>query len=156
VDAAHEVERGGFVKEPSLDEAMELIHFAFRRVVEAPDRALEKRGMGRLHHRLLYVIGKNPGIDIGQTTDLLGITKQGAHGPLRDLVDSGLVEVVRPEEDRRRKTLSLTAEGARFERHLARLQHAVFAEAFEACGGAAVEGWRAVMDTLGGGRRLQL
>lgn len=142
--------------EATLDEAMELIHFAFRRVVEAPDRALEKRGMGRLHHRLLYVVGKNPGIDIGQITELLGITKQGVHGPLKDLVDSGLIEVARPEADRRRKTLTLTVEGARFERHLAQLQHAVFAEAFQACGAGAVAGWRAVMDTLGGGRRLQL
>ncbi len=67
----------------------------------------------------------------GQITELLGITKQGIHGPLRDLVDAALVEVVRPDEDRRRKMLELTASGARFERHLARLQHAVFAEAFQ-------------------------
>ena len=151
---AYEVRPDGTPSEPALDEAMELIHFAFRRVVEAPDRALEKRGMGRLHHRVLYVVGKNPGIDIGQITELLGITKQGMHGPLKDLVDDGLVEVVRPEADRRRKTLTLTAEGARFERHLAHLQHAVFASAFQACDPAAVEGWREVMDTLGGGRRL--
>ncbi|HJL15668.1 MAG TPA: MarR family winged helix-turn-helix transcriptional regulator [Sandaracinaceae bacterium LLY-WYZ-13_1] len=143
-------------RERSLDEAMELIHFAFRRVVEAPDRALAKRGMGRLHHRLLYVVGKNPGIDIGHTCELLGITKQATHGPLRDLLEADLVEVVRPAEDRRRKTLSLTAEGERFERHLAALQHEVFAEAFQRCGADAVEGWREVMDTLGAGRRLRL
>ncbi len=145
-----------FVSEPALDEAMELIHFAFRRVVEAPDRALAKRGMGRLHHRILFVVGKNAGIDIGQITELLGITKQGIHGPLRDLVDAALVEVVRPDEDRRRKTLELTASGARFERHLARLQHAVFAEAFQRRSEAEVEGWREVMDTLAAGRRLRL
>lgn len=154
--AAYELRREGQVDEPALDEAMELIHFAFRRVVEAPDRALEKRGMGRLHHRILYVVGKNPGIDIGQITELLGITKQGMHGPLRDLVDAELVRVDRPEEDRRRKVLSLTEDGAEFERHLARLQHAVFAAAFERCGVDAVEGWRVVMDTLGAGRRLKL
>jgi DNA-binding MarR family transcriptional regulator len=155
VSAAEEVRPEGGWSEPALDEAMELIHFAFRRVVAAPDRALERRGMGRLHHRLLYVIGKNPSIDVGQTTELLGVTKQAAHGPLKELIDAELVRVVRPAEDRRRKTLSLTAEGARFERHLAALQHAVFAEAFEACGAAAVDGWRAVMDTLGAGRRLR-
>lgn len=154
--AAYEVRPDGTPSEPTLDEAMELIHFAFRRVVEAPDRALEKRGMGRLHHRTLYVVGKNPGIDIGQITELLGITKQGIHGPLKDLIDDGLVKVVRPEEDRRRKTLTLTAEGARFERHLAHLQHAVFAAAFAKHDRADIEGWRDVMNTLGAGRRLQL
>lgn len=154
--AAYDLRREGEATEPALDEAMELIHFAFRRVVEAPDRALAERGMGRLHHRILFVVGKNPGIDIGQITDLLGVTKQGVHGPLKDLVDAELVRVDRPEEDRRRKTLFLTPEGERFERHLARLQHAVFAAAFERCGPDAVDGWREVMDTLGGGRRLRL
>ena len=154
--AAYDLRREGEATEPALDEAMELIHFAFRRVVEAPDRALEKRGMGRLHHRILYVVGKNPGVDIGQMTDLLGITKQGVHGPLRDLVKADLVRVDRPAEDRRRKTLFLTDEGERFERHLARLQHAVFADAFQRCGVDSVDGWREVMDTLGAGRRLRL
>lgn len=156
MSAARDRLRVDLVSEAALDEAMELIHFAFRRVVEAPDRALAKRGMGRLHHRILFVVGKNRGIDIGQVTDLLGITKQAVHAPLKELVDAGLVLVARPEEDRRRKTLTLTATGARFERHLARLQSAVFAEAFEECGERAVAGWREVMDTLGAGRRLRL
>lgn len=141
--------------EAPLDEAMELIHFAFRRVVEAPDRVLEARGMGRLHHRLLYVIGKNPGIDVTQTLDLLGITKQAGNAPLRELVDADLVRVVRPSEDRRRKLLTLTPAGKRFERRLAQLQHRVFAQAFTEAGPDAVEGWRVVMDRLGAGRRLR-
>lgn len=146
----------GEPEEESLDEAMELIHFAFRRVVEAPDRVLEARGMGRLHHRLLFVIGKNPGIDVTQTLDLLGITKQAGNAPLRELVEAGLVKVERPAEDRRRKLLRLTATGKRFERRLAQLQHQVFAQAFAECDADAVEAWRAVMDRLGGGRRLRV
>ncbi len=142
--------------EDALDEAMELIHFAFRRVVEAPDRVLETRGMGRLHHRLLFVIGHNPGIDVTQTLDLLGITKQAGNAPLRELMEAGLVRVERPNEDRRRKLLRLTPSGKRFERRLAHLQHRVFAEAFVECGPEAVAAWRLVMDHLGGGRRLRM
>lgn len=142
--------------EATLDEAMELIHFAFRRVVEAPDRVLEARGMGRLHHRLLFVIGKNPGIDVTQMLELLGITKQAGNAPLRELVEADLVRVERPEEDRRRKLLTLTATGKRFERRLATLQHRVFAQAFAETDADAVEGWRIVMDLLGGGRRLRV
>jgi DNA-binding MarR family transcriptional regulator len=140
-----------------LDEAMELMHFAWRRVIEAPDQALAKRGMGRLHHRLLYVIGHNSGIDVGQTVALLGITKQAAHGPLKDLLDQGLVEVTRPNGDRRRKQLALTASGRGFERRLARMQHDVFEEAFAAVGGSTTEAaWRAVMNAMGRGRRLRV
>lgn len=142
--------------EASLDEAMELIHFAFRRVVEAPDRVLETRGMGRLHHRMLFVIGKNPGIDVTQLLDLLGITKQAGNVPLRQLLEAELVRVERPEEDRRRKLLTLTSSGKRFERRLAHLQHRVFAEAFGQTDPASVEAWRVVMDRLGGGRRLRV
>jgi len=139
-----------------LDEAMELIDFAFRRIVEAPDRELARRGMGRLHHRLLYVIGHNPGIDVRQTGELLGISKQAVHGPLRDLVEEDLVEVERPSSDRRRKLLTLTVAGKAFERRLAEMQHAVFAEAFERAGPRAVEAWCQVMDALGAGRRLRV
>ncbi|HEY8429586.1 MAG TPA: MarR family transcriptional regulator [Sandaracinaceae bacterium] len=142
--------------EDALDEAMELIHFAFRRVVEAPDRELEARGMGRLHHRLLFVIGKNPGIDVTQTFELLGITKQAGHAPLRQLVEADLVRVERSAEDRRRKLLRLTPSGRRFERRLAHLQHRVFAEAFARCDARDVEAWRTVMNELGAGRRLRV
>lgn len=152
----HEAVLDDVLDEGVLDEAMELIHFAFRRVVEAPDRVLEARGMGRLHHRLLYVIGKNPRIDVRNMLELLGITKQAGNAPLRELVSAELVRVERPVEDRRKKLLALTAAGKRFERRLAHLQHAAFAEAFARVGPDAVEAWRAVMDHLGGGRRLRV
>jgi DNA-binding MarR family transcriptional regulator len=135
---------------------MELLHFAFRRVTEAPDRLLAQRGLGRLHHRILYVIAHNPRIEVGPVGELLGITKQAVHGPLRDLMDQGLVEVHRPEDDRRRKQLTLTSVGEELERRLALTEHQVFEEAFRDAGPEAVEGWRRVMQQLGGGRRLKL
>ena len=141
--------------EPDLDEAMELLHFAFRRVIEEPDSLLGDRGYGRLHHRLLYVIGKNRGLAVGELVELLGVTKQAVHAPLRDLIDVGLVEVQRARGDRRVKRLALTATGRRYERRLSRAEHRVIAEAFERAGPAAVEGWRRVMNALGQGRRLR-
>lgn len=141
--------------EPELDEAMELLHFAFRRVIEEPDSLLGARGYGRLHHRLLYVIGKNRGLAIGELVELLGVTKQAVHAPLRDLIDVGLVEVQRARGDRRVKRLALTPAGRRYERRLSRAEHRVIVEAFEKAGPAAVDGWRRVMDALGQGRRLR-
>ncbi|MEZ4442444.1 MAG: helix-turn-helix domain-containing protein [Polyangiaceae bacterium] len=141
--------------EQALDEAMELMHFAFRRVVEAPDRVLAQRGLSRLHHRILYVVGHNPGIVVSDVVALLGVTKQAVHRPLRQLVEAGLV-AGSPGDDRRQKTLDLTAQGRRLERRLARLQHAMFRRAFEEVGLRAELGWRRAMDVLGGRRRLKV
>lgn len=139
-----------------LDEAMELMHFAFRRVIEEPDGILAEFGSGRVHHRLLYVIGKNQGLAVGELVELLGVTKQAVHAPLKDLIDTELVVVERATDDRRIKRLRLTQAGRRFERRLSRAEHRVFAEAFEKAGPEAVAGWHRVMDALGEGRRLRL
>ena len=139
-----------------LDEAMELLHFAFRRVIEEPDSILSELGLGRLHHRVLYVIGKNKNLAVGALVDLLGVTKQALHGPVKDLVDSELVEVTRDPADRRSKRLRLTSAGRRFERRLSRAEHRVLSAAFDHMGPEAVAGWRKVMDELGQGRRLRV
>ncbi|MEM9694924.1 MAG: MarR family transcriptional regulator [Myxococcota bacterium] len=142
--------------EDALDEAMELLHHAFRRVIEEPDDILAAHGFGRLHHRILYVIGKNPGLATGELIGLLGVTKQAVHGPLQRLVEEELVRVERPADDRRRKQLRLTDGGDAFERRLSRCEHRVFAEAFALVEDADVAGWHRVMESLGAGRRLRL
>lgn len=142
-------------REAALDDAMELIHFAFRRVVAGPDALLAQNGMGRLHHRLLYVLGKNPGLRVLELADILGVSKQAIHGPLGDLKDRELVDDAVDPNDGRARTLQLTAAGTRFERRLAALQHAAFEEAFAEAGRDAEDAWRRVSDLLGGGRRLR-
>lgn len=155
VDAAADAPRVDPGREDALDEAMELIHFGFRRVVEEPDALLARHGMGRLHHRVLYVVGRNAGIRVLELAQLLGVSKQALHGPLTDLRRAALVAHVVDPTDGRARALELTATGKRFERTLARLQHERFAEAFDAAGPEAERCWRAVMDRLGGGRRLR-
>ena len=139
-----------------LDEAMELMHFAWRRIVTEPDRILAERGFGRLHHRVLYVVGRNPGLAVGELLELLDVSKQAIHGPVKALMHAGLLDATRIAGDRRVKTLKLTGAGRRYERRLARAEHRVFADAFERAGPRAVEGWQAVTDALGLGRRLRL
>ena len=139
----------------ALDDAMELIHFAFRRVVEGPDALLGDHGLGRLHHRVLYVLGKNPGLRVLELADLLGVSKQAIHGPLGDLRDRELVDDTVDPDDARARSLRLTSAGARFERRLASLQHAAFEAAFDAAGPRAESAWREVSDLLGGHRRLR-
>lgn len=139
-----------------LDEAMELMHFAWRRIVTEPDRILAERGFGRLHHRVLYVVGRNPGLAVGELLELLDVSKQAIHAPVKGLIRAGLLDATRVPGDRRVKTLKLTSEGRRYERRLARAEHRVFADAFKRAGPRAVAGWHAVTDALGSGRRLRL
>ncbi|MEM1033687.1 MAG: MarR family transcriptional regulator [Myxococcota bacterium] len=144
------------MRQRELDEAMELLHFAFRRVIEEPDAVLAEHGFGRLHHRVLYVIGRNPGLTMRELLALLGVTKQALHAPMRELVDGELVRVEREASDRRVKRLRLSPAGRRFERRLSRYEHRAFEAAFRDAGPRAVAGWRRVMDALGQRRRLDV
>ena len=139
-----------------LDEAMELMHLGFRRVVAGPDRLLATRNYGRLHHRILFVVGRNPGLSVGDLLALLDVTKQAISSPLRRLVEDGLVSADASADSRRRKSLMLTASGAKFERRVSDLQRKRFAEAFARVGPAAERGWRQVMDDLAEGGRLRV
>lgn len=142
--------------EERFDEAMERMHFAWRRVIGEPDRILAERGLGRVHHRVLYVVAHNPGLTVGELLEVLDVTKQALHRPLRELQNAGLLLASRDEGDRRVKCLRLTPEGHRYERRLAHEEHRVFEEAFERAGAGAVEGWQRVMSELGLGRRLRV
>ena len=135
---------------------MELMHFGFRRVVAGPDRELEKRGLGRVHHRILYVVARNPGLSVGALISLLGVTKQALSAPLRRLTELGFLKAESAESNRRLKAVALTTAGLRFEKKISDLQRARFDKAFRRVGKHAVAGWRAVMDDLAEGSRLRV
>lgn len=139
-----------------LDEAMELMHFAWRRVITEPDRILAELELGRLHHRVLYVVRQNPDLAIGELIDLLGVSKQALHRPVKELAAAGMLVAIRAKGDRRVKHLRLTPQGKRYERRLARAEYGVFIEAFERAGPRAVQQWRHVMNALSLGRRLRV
>lgn len=132
-------------REDDLNECLELMHFGFRKLVEAPDRELARRGFSRLHHRILYFIARNPDLTVGGLLEILGITKQSLHAPLGELVRDGLV--ARRAAGRVRK-LSLTARGTALERRISGIQRAHFARLFRAAGKSAEDGWRTVMRLL--------
>jgi len=67
--------------------AIEQFFFAYRGFTSNPDRILEQRGLGRVHHRVLYFVGRNKGITVSALLGILGVSKQALHAPLRQLVD---------------------------------------------------------------------
>jgi DNA-binding MarR family transcriptional regulator len=132
-----------------LDEAQELLFFAFRDLTAEPDRILGERGLSRVHHRILYFVRRNPGLGPGDLTRILRVTKQALARPIRDLAGQALLAAEAVPENRRRKRLALTPSGARLERRLSDAQRRRFAAAFAAAGPAAAGSWRRVMAILG-------
>ena len=141
----------------ALDEAIELMLFGHRRLVEEPDRLLARQGLGRVHHRVLYWVRRIPGIRVGDLLRILEVSKQALHRPLGELIERGLVAAVPDEHDTRVKRLRLSARGIVLERRLSDGHRRRFAAVFDALGPAAEAAWRRVMAEIGGrGRALAL
>ncbi len=135
-------------RDAALREAIERLYFAYRAFTDRPDRILERRGLGRVHHRILYFVGRNPGVSVKGLLDVLAVSKQALNAPLRRLVELNLVVVIANERDRRIKNLDLTAEGRRLEAALTGAQMLHLEAALERAGPAAEKGWRRVMAEL--------
>jgi len=130
------------------DEAIELIYFAWRELVSEPDRLLARRGLSRVHHRIIYCVARGPGITIGGLCRVLGVSKQALHQPLTALIDAGLVGRAVDPTNRRIRRLNLTTRGAQLEERLAAVQRARFERAFRTAGPTAEAHWRRVMKLL--------
>lgn len=135
-------------RQDELREAIELLYFAYRAFTDQPDRILEGRGLGRMHHRILYFIGRNPGISIGGLLGVLAISKQALNAPLRQLIEMKLVASVADAGDRRVKKLQLTRDGEALEAELSGAQMAYLRAALSRTSSWDVQGWRRVMQEL--------
>ncbi|WP_417070522.1 MarR family winged helix-turn-helix transcriptional regulator [Niveibacterium terrae] len=131
-----------------LRAAIELFYFAYRSFTSRPDKALEQRGLSRVHHRILYFVGRQPGQGVGALQQTLQISKQALNAPLRQLIEMKLIEASPASGDRRIKLLSLSDEGRALEHQLTATQAKQFTAAFGAAGEAGAEGWRQVMNRM--------
>lgn len=135
-------------REQELNRALEVLHFAFRAVIAKPDAILAKRGLSRVHHRILYFIGRHPGLSVNDLLAMLRVSKQSLNAPLRQLMKLGLVESNADPSDRRIKRLALTQEGLCLERELSGDQRQRFARAFEIVGREGEATWHQIMKVL--------
>ena len=131
-----------------LNQALELLHFGFRAITAHPDERLAALGYSRVHHRILYFVGRNPGCSINGLLGIMKVSKQYLHRPLKRLVEDGHVCMEADSRDRRSKRLRLTAKGARLEDSLTGSQREQLAGAFREAGAGAEAGWRKVMALL--------
>jgi len=137
-------------RESELNAALELMHFAYRSFTAGPDRILEGRGLQRVHHRILYFVGRHTGISVTGLLSILAVSKQALNAPLRQLQEMRLVDSRTATEDRRVRELSLTAEGARLETSLSGLQRREMAKVFREAGAHSEQLWREVMAKIAG------
>lgn len=134
-----------FLREEELNQAMELLFFAYRDFTAGPDAILAKFGFGRAHHRVIYFVGRNPGTTISELLNILRITKQSLSRVLKQLIDQGYVEQCAGLKDRRQRLLYLTDTGKGLEHELSGHQRQRIAKAYREAGAEAVEGFRKVM-----------
>ncbi len=132
------------LREHQLNEALELFFFAYREFTAYPDEVLARRGLQRVHHRILYFVGRNPGITVSELLRVLDVSKQALNAPLRRLAEEGLVSST-PGADRRVRQLRLTPAGAKLESELSGSQRDRMAQVFSAVGTTAEDDWREVM-----------
>lgn len=134
-----------FLRDDELRQAIELLFFSYRDFTARADRTLATYEFGRAHHRVIYFVGRNPGMTVSELLNILKITKQSLSRVLSQLVEQGFI-VQRPGvTDRRQRLLSLTDKGAELERSLTEDQRALIAKAYKAAGADAVEGFKKVL-----------
>lgn len=135
-------------REAELRLAIEQLYFGYRAFTAPPDRILDQRGLGRVHHRILYFVGRNSRISVNALLSLLDVSKQALNAPLRQLIEMRLVAIDTAEHDRRVRQLRLTAAGAKLEAQLTGAQMKLLQAVFEQSGANAEAGWHRVMRNL--------
>lgn len=129
-------------------QVMEAFFLGYQAFTAKPDEILARRGLSRVHHRILFFIAASPGLSIKGLLGCLGVSKQALNIPLRQLMEMHLVESLPADDDKRKRLLRLTAEGVKLEQLLRREQVRLLARAFEDTGETAAQDWLAVNQAL--------
>lgn len=129
----------------NLDTYLTLMHRAFRELVRGPDTVLAQYGLGRAHHRALFMIRREGELSVGDLASHLAVTNQALHKTLQPLLRQGLVLMRTDAADARRRRLCLSAAGERLEQQISGMQREVFARVRQQLGDACMEDWCRVM-----------
>jgi DNA-binding MarR family transcriptional regulator len=95
----------------ALDEAIELLYYGQIGITRDADRYLSQFGFSQAHHRVMFVLARHEGLSVGHLIRVLGISKQAAQRPLKQLLDAGLISATRDPAQHRTKILRLTDTG---------------------------------------------
>ncbi len=137
-----------FLREEELRYSIELLFFAYRDFTAEADAILAERDLGRAHHRVIYFVGRQPGITISELLEILNITKQSLSRVLGRLVDDEFVRLEQGQDDKRQRLLSLTDKGHSLEQELTSVQKSRFSRAYKEAGFDSVDGFLTVMQNM--------
>jgi DNA-binding MarR family transcriptional regulator len=140
--------RASLTKLHDLDAALELMYYGWRGMTLMADQYLATLGLSRPHHRILYVVARQPYISIGALIEVLGISKQALNRPLSLLLERDLLTSRRSIEQHRSKLLRLTKAGKRIEQRASDHERKVLREAFDRVGPSSAAAWTAVMGVI--------
>jgi DNA-binding MarR family transcriptional regulator len=140
--------RASLSKLHDLDAALELMYYGWRGMTLMADQYLATIGLSRPHHRILYVVARQPDISIGELIEVLGISKQALNRPLSLLLRRDLLTSRRSAEQHRSKLLRLTDAGKRIEQRASDYEREVLRAAFDRVGPSGAAAWTAVMGVI--------
>jgi len=135
-------------RDEQLNKALEAMYYGFRNMIKKPDEGLKKLGYSRIHHRILYFVGRNKACNINQLLAAMGVTKQYLNRPLRQLLADGYLQQQTDADDRRVKHLFLSDKGRQLEHSISGGQRQRFAQIFDQLGPEAEQHWYQVMQLL--------
>ncbi|MTI10227.1 MULTISPECIES: MarR family winged helix-turn-helix transcriptional regulator [Curvivirga] len=134
-----------FLREEVVRQGIEMLFYAYRDFIEEPDEVLHDKGLGRAHHRVIYFVGRYPGMTVSDLLAILRITKQSLSRVLGQLVDEEYIVQKTGPVDRRQRLLELTDKGKELESELTAIQRNRIEAAFREAGAEAVDGFCQVM-----------
>jgi len=129
----------------AVQQAIELLFFAYRDFTARADAILARQNFGRAHHRVVYFVGRHDAMTVSALLTILGITKQSLSRVLSQLVREGYIVQKTGTTDRRQRLLHLTAKGRELEKLLTTEQRARITAAYRAVDNASITGFRDVM-----------
>ena len=132
------------------DEAIELFFYAFRNFTARADEILAEYGLQRVHHRILFFIGRYPQLTIQQLLSILAVSKQALHAPLRQLTEQGYILSTAAEHDRRSKQLTLSPQGQTLLARLSAEQRNLLESVFDSVGTEGEMMWKDIMRRVAG------
>jgi DNA-binding MarR family transcriptional regulator len=134
--------------EDEVAETLSLFLFVHLALASDADRDLAGAGLGRTHHRILFLVDCQPGITVGEIVTQLRVTQQAIQGPLRELISAGLVRQDSSEKDRRMRHLSTTPRGRQRLAATSKMQYRRISEALGAAHSQRRRAFLAVMRAM--------
>lgn len=129
---------------------METFFFGYQAFTAKADDMLARRGLSRVHQRILFFIAREPGLSNKALLEVLNVTKQALNIPLRQLLEMQLVAMETDALDKRKRRLSLTRGGLALEQTLRREQMRLVQAALATVGPEAAAGWLVFNQALAG------